>query len=205
MGGALAPHLSGDRLDQALDAALAITEESVRARALGALAPHLSGDRLDQALDAALAIPDESSRADALGTLAPHLAGDRLARALTAARTLAEPNARLRSRNALVHELERERAIEARSWRDLLATAAILGRPALQSIASAVVPLTREVGGPEALAADNDVARRSAPVVAMRRARRSGTAPSRTSPIETRHELGPRRSPRRILRTRYAP
>ena len=151
MGGALAPHLSGDRLDQALDAALAITEESVRARALGALAPHLSGDRLDQALDAALAIPDESSRADALGTLAPHLAGDRLARALTAARTLAEPNARLRSRNALVHQLERERAIEARSWRDLLATAAILGRPALQSIASAVVPLTREVGGPEAL------------------------------------------------------
>lgn len=78
--------MPGDQAARALDAAIAIREDQLRAQALIALAPHLLADQppsvLARALDAVTAIQEFTHRAKALATLVPNLPTDQLARAL---------------------------------------------------------------------------------------------------------------------------
>lgn len=70
---ALAPHLQGEMLQQALSSAPEIGDEEDRSSALAALAPHLQGEQreqvLQQALSSALEIGDEEDRSRALAAL----------------------------------------------------------------------------------------------------------------------------------------
>jgi hypothetical protein len=88
----LAPHLAGEMLPRALNAARAISHEYYRLSALAAVASEMSADAraegIAQALDSALAITDEFQRATALGAVAPHVPVELLPRALEAARSL---------------------------------------------------------------------------------------------------------------------
>jgi hypothetical protein len=84
---ALAPHLTGELLNQGFAAMLAMKNEEwgTQVTVLEALAPQLTGELLNKGLAVALAIKREDSRASALAALAPQLKGDQLSQGLTAA------------------------------------------------------------------------------------------------------------------------
>jgi hypothetical protein len=109
---ALAPHLEGSLLTEALATARAIEYEEERSEALAALAPHLEGSLLTEALAAAHTLDNERYRAEALVALAPHLEGERqqqaLTEALAAARTLDNERYRAEALVDLAPRLEGE-------------------------------------------------------------------------------------------------
>ena len=105
----LIPHLYPDLQSrtpaQALDAALAITDELDRAQALAELAPHLPAGLVRPALDAAFAITDGRALALALAGLAPILSPDQLAQALDAATAITDDFGRAEALAALAPHL----------------------------------------------------------------------------------------------------
>jgi hypothetical protein len=102
---ALAPHLSGGLLAEALQDARAIEDREQRALALAALAPRLAAPEREAILAEALrdtrAVADEATRAQLLATLAPHLSEPLQAEALTDIRAMGEEEPRLRVLAAL--------------------------------------------------------------------------------------------------------
>ena len=92
-------------LAQALTAATAITDDSVRARALAGLAPQLPAELLAQALTAATALADDYARGEALAGLAPQLPVELLAQALTAATAITDDSARAEALTGLAPQL----------------------------------------------------------------------------------------------------
>ena len=131
---ALAPDLSPDMFDQALDhvlaAALVTSDEQRRTDVLAALAPQLRGTQLDQVFEAACVMPSASSRVRALAALAQHLEGERLDQALEealdAARQLTPESSTVQGLVALAPRLTGDRldqaldtvlAITAQYWR----------------------------------------------------------------------------------------
>jgi hypothetical protein len=152
---ALAPSLSNTQLEDALATARAITDNFVRIRAFGSLAAQLRGETRDRTLTEALTIAysmtSESSRANALGHLAAHLNDSQLKDAVTAAQLMTNAVYRLQALTALVSRPETARVVRTEVWRDLLASAAIVGRPQVSKAVSAVLPVIVSLGGPPAV------------------------------------------------------
>jgi hypothetical protein len=112
---ALAPSLSPDQradvLDQAWNAAAALTE-SARADALRGLAPHLPPRLLDKALASAAGAKSDDSRATGLIGLAPHLPPELLTQAMTIATDIDDAYARAQALTALASRLPASRQAE---------------------------------------------------------------------------------------------
>ncbi|MDT3445924.1 MULTISPECIES: NB-ARC domain-containing protein [unclassified Pseudofrankia] len=88
---ALAPHLTGDLLAEAVEVAAAIGWGQCRVEALTALAPHLTDALADQALAAAAALDRPHERNRTIAQLAPHVPERLLPRALAITRTVDPP------------------------------------------------------------------------------------------------------------------
>jgi hypothetical protein len=86
---ALAPQLSGEQVQRALEVVRAFYNEGERAQVLQALAPQLSGEQVQRSLEAALALRNETAQAQVLQALAPQLSGEQAGRTLVAARVSA--------------------------------------------------------------------------------------------------------------------
>ena len=102
MLGSLAPRLAPKEMAEALAAAKAIRDQTVRVRALGLLGSHLPPEHqsevLAEALAAAKGIRDERSRAQALKSLAPYISPTQYVVFIT---SLVEAAARLSRSGAL--------------------------------------------------------------------------------------------------------
>jgi hypothetical protein len=116
----LAPHLHGDLLDRAAQAADAIADDASRARALTGLASAVAAEQryalLTRALAAATAITrpggplisGDAQRATALAELAPQLHGDLLDRAVQAADAITDKATRARALTGLASAVAAE-------------------------------------------------------------------------------------------------
>lgn len=84
----IAPFLSGEVMDRALDVAEAVSDQDIRSKAMGIV---LSGTgNVRNAFDAATRLQDESARSEALIRLADHLPPDLMDRALDLATSIAD-------------------------------------------------------------------------------------------------------------------
>jgi hypothetical protein len=137
--------------DAALAAAQEIDDERARAHVLAALAEHLTTDQRDAALAAAQEIDDERARAHVLAALAEHLTTDQRADVLKRALALTEPQNRVDVLIRLLPLPETAGERPAQVWRDLLAAAAVLGRPHVTRVGVSLLPLILQLGGPRAV------------------------------------------------------
>jgi hypothetical protein len=141
---ALADKLTPDLLPKALEAALAIKNESDRAWALRALTDKLP-EALPKALEAALAIKNESDRAWALTALADKLP-EVLPKALEAALAIKDVSLRAWAFKALaLHLVNAPNCFNL--WKDLLHFLSYQTRPDLLSDITALIPIIFSLGG----------------------------------------------------------
>jgi hypothetical protein len=110
----IAPHLSDQQLQLALNAVVNIHDKKLRAKALAVLMPYLSEQQLQQTLDAVLKIDWQQVRAEALQALVPYLAGEPKAQAVQhALNAISETDGKALSPSFLLPHLSRQHLRQA--------------------------------------------------------------------------------------------
>lgn len=152
---ALADQLDADLRDQVLAEALETLQQMglpmLRVGVLKERAMRLDDAQISAELSAAEHIVDETMRADVLLGLAERLSDAQMNDALLQALSLVSRKDRVRAVGGLLLRQGRPPALRDRAWRDVLDTAASLGRREVLESASSAAPIVYGIGGPEAI------------------------------------------------------
>jgi hypothetical protein len=142
------PHVMDDARAQLLDEALQVLRAPIQSTWLATRVKMLEpgqdpNDAPTEFVQMVGVDVSEHHRANAIVELAPHLRDESLGQVITIVRDFRQPSLRAQVLEALATHGDDAKLIDSRIWRDLLHTAAPVGRPALQAVLPVVLRLTR--------------------------------------------------------------